>query len=43
VPDSEREFARAGREETRLKAGATLPPPAPVFPRYIEPDAAARA
>jgi methionyl-tRNA synthetase len=43
VPDSEREFARAGREETRLKAEATLPPPAPVFPRYIEPDAAARA
>jgi methionyl-tRNA synthetase len=26
---------------TRIAAGGTLPPPQPVFPRYIEPDAAA--
>ena len=25
---------------TRLKPGAALPPPAPVFPRYAEPDKA---
>jgi methionyl-tRNA synthetase len=43
VPASERSFARLGKAETRIAAGATLPAPAPVFPRYIEPDAAARA
>jgi methionyl-tRNA synthetase len=43
VPASERSFARIGKAETRIAAGATLPAPAPVFPRYIEPDAAARA
>jgi methionyl-tRNA synthetase len=36
VPKDERSFAFLdGRH--RLKPGATLPPPAPVFPRYIEP------
>jgi len=43
VPASERSFARLGKAETRIAAGATLPAPAPVFPRYIEPDAAGRA
>jgi methionyl-tRNA synthetase len=35
VPEAEREFSAlaAGR---RIKAGATLPPPSPVFPRYVE-------
>jgi methionyl-tRNA synthetase len=35
VPEAEREFSAlaAGR---RIKAGATLPPPSPVFPRYAE-------
>ena len=26
---------------SRIKAGVTLPPPTPVFPRYVEPEAAA--
>jgi methionyl-tRNA synthetase len=26
----------------RLKAGTKLPPPSPVFPRYVEPEAAAK-
>jgi methionyl-tRNA synthetase len=36
--------SEAGRFEAahRLKADAALPPPAPVFPRYIEPEAEAR-
>lgn len=34
VPRDERDFAALG---TRIKAGATLPPPAGVFPRYVEP------
>jgi methionyl-tRNA synthetase len=25
----------------RIKPGVQLPPPAPVFPRYVEPEAAA--
>ena len=35
VPEAEREFSAlaAGR---RIKAGAILPPPSPVFPRYVE-------
>jgi methionyl-tRNA synthetase len=43
VPAGERSFARLGKADTRIAAGATLPAPTPVFPRYIEPDAAARA
>ncbi len=35
VPQGERSFADLG---TRIKAGATLPPPKPVFPRYVEPE-----
>jgi len=36
VPDEKgaRDFAALG---TRIKAGATLPPPVGVFPRYVEP------
>jgi methionyl-tRNA synthetase len=35
VPDSERMFAALGGTK-RIAAGVTLPPPAPVFPRYVE-------
>jgi methionyl-tRNA synthetase len=39
IPAGERNFsALAGK---RIKAGAQLPPPTPVFPRYVEPEAAA--
>jgi methionyl-tRNA synthetase len=34
IGQSERDFAALA---TRIKAGAQLPPPAPVFPRYVEP------
>jgi methionyl-tRNA synthetase len=34
VPQDARDFAALG---TRMKAGATLPPPVGVFPRYVEP------
>lgn len=34
VAADQRDFAAIG---TRLAPGATLPPPAPVFPRYVEP------
>jgi methionyl-tRNA synthetase len=34
VPRDARDFAALG---TRIKAGATLPPPVGVFPRYVEP------
>ena len=40
VPAGERDFGRLGRAQ-RIAAGSALPPPSPVFPRYIEPDAAA--
>ena len=36
VPQYARDFAALG---TRIKAGATLPPPVGVFPRYVEPKA----
>jgi methionyl-tRNA synthetase len=36
VPQDERDFAALG---TRIKAGAALPPPVGVFPRYVEPKA----
>jgi methionyl-tRNA synthetase len=39
VPAEERVFATLGGAK-RLAPGATLPPPAPVFPRYVEPEAA---
>jgi methionyl-tRNA synthetase len=37
IPGSERGFSRLGA--ARIAAGAQLPPPKPVFPRYIEPAA----
>jgi methionyl-tRNA synthetase len=37
IPDNERVFACLGGQH-RIAAGAALPAPAPVFPRYIEPD-----
>jgi methionyl-tRNA synthetase len=40
VPPSERDFAALGGG-TRIAAGSRLPPPAPVFPRYVEPAAEA--
>jgi len=38
VPADERDFARLGAAH-RIAAGAKLPPPTPVFPRYVEPEA----
>ena len=38
VPLEEREFS-ALAPGNRLKAGVALPPPAGVFPRYVEPEA----
>jgi methionyl-tRNA synthetase len=35
VPAADREFSALTAEQ-RVKAGAMLPPPAPVFPRYVE-------
>jgi methionyl-tRNA synthetase len=40
VPKSERDFSFLG-DKHRIAAGATLPAPAPVFPRYVEPAASA--
>jgi methionyl-tRNA synthetase len=34
IGQEERDFAALA---TRIKAGSQLPPPAPVFPRYVEP------
>jgi methionyl-tRNA synthetase len=39
VAPGDRQFNRLGATGPRLAAGATLPPPAPVFPRYVEPEA----
>jgi methionyl-tRNA synthetase len=39
VPENERGFERLGGKH-RLAPGTTLPAPVPVFPRYIEPEAA---
>jgi methionyl-tRNA synthetase len=41
IPAGERNFDRLQGAATRIKAGAALPAPAPVFPRYVEPEAAA--
>jgi methionyl-tRNA synthetase len=35
LPAADREFS-ALTTARRIKAGATLPPPSPVFPRYVE-------
>jgi methionyl-tRNA synthetase len=40
IPAGERDFTRLGGAATRIAAGTRLPAPAPVFPRYIEPEAA---
>lgn len=40
VPENARDFAQLG-PEGRLEPGTKLPPPQPVFPRYIEADEAA--
>jgi methionyl-tRNA synthetase len=40
VPDDERDFTRLGGGQ-RLAPGSQLPAPAPIFPRYIEPEASA--
>ena len=39
VPASDRQFAHAG-DANALKAGATLPEPQGVFPRYVEKEGA---
>ncbi|HET9903072.1 MAG TPA: methionine--tRNA ligase [Xanthobacteraceae bacterium] len=36
VPENERDFSRLGGTH-RIAAGSALPPPAPIFPRYVEP------
>ena len=38
VPESERTFAFVGGAK-RIAPGSKLPPPTPVFPRYVEPEA----
>jgi methionyl-tRNA synthetase len=38
VAEDARTFAALG-SAGRLSAGVTLPPPAPVFPRWVEPEA----
>jgi methionyl-tRNA synthetase len=38
VPQDERDFSRLGGAH-RLAPGARLPEPAPVFPRYVDPEA----
>src|SRR5271156_6502055 len=42
VPDDERTFSSLGGNH-RIAAGATLPAPAAIFPRYIDPDKPAAA
>jgi methionyl-tRNA synthetase len=38
VPQDARDFSQLGGSQ-RLTGGVTIPPPSPVFPRYIEPEA----
>ena len=38
VPVDERDFATLGGDQ-RIEHGVTLPPPSPVFPRYVDPEA----
>jgi methionyl-tRNA synthetase len=40
VPEDQRSFAVLGGQH-RIAAASRLPPPAPVFPRYVEPEASA--
>ncbi len=37
IPDGARDFAALAGDR-RIDAGTILPPPAPIFPRYVEPD-----
>jgi methionyl-tRNA synthetase len=37
IGPAERSFSEL-KQGSRIKAGATLPPPKPVFPRYVEPE-----
>jgi methionyl-tRNA synthetase len=37
VPKDARDFTQLG-PKGRLKPGAKLPPPQPVFPRHVEPE-----
>ena len=39
VPQGERQFERLGSADKRITPGTALPAPAPVFPRYVEPQA----
>jgi methionyl-tRNA synthetase len=39
IPAGERQFDRLGHADKRIAPGTQLPTPAPVFPRYIEPEA----
>jgi methionyl-tRNA synthetase len=41
VAADRRGFAQLGDPNTRIAAGTALPAPAPVFPRYVEPEVAA--
>jgi methionyl-tRNA synthetase len=41
IPAGERDFAALGGAR-RIAPGTQLPPPAPVFPRYVEPEAATK-
>ena len=40
ISQSERNFDRLGVTDRRALPGTALPAPAPVFPRYIEPETA---
>jgi methionyl-tRNA synthetase len=40
IPDEDRDFSKLGGQH-RITAGAELPAPQPVFPRYVEPEASA--
>jgi methionyl-tRNA synthetase len=40
IPPAERAFERLGDADKRIAPGSTLPAPAPVFPRYVDPEAA---
>jgi methionyl-tRNA synthetase len=40
IPAGERDFTRLAGSATRLAAGTRLAAPVPVFPRYVEPEAA---
>jgi methionyl-tRNA synthetase len=40
VAPSARDFSMLGSPQRRIMAGTRLPPPVPVFPRYVEPEAA---